>query len=698
MAKNKTKSDEYYPSPGDIVQIKVGGKDITNGVVAKKGWTYAEGGSGRGKVLDLIKNWCGTGKTNVRIVTQNGSTTKDIIWQVEPKDVYPVIIKEKEVPPASTKKKDDKKKDKKKDTKPKTDPPKTETTPAPKEEEKLPEAEDPELIKKNRSGKQYAPNISKKSSTWKKGIKTKVGKVLSSSLTNSNTKGAGKKASGTALSSKEKQLNENLSNNYDKITFDLDEMDGIPESMYAGTTEYKTINPNRATSKQKTVMKTAYLRKGTVYSLKTDTKSIDGMSNLIWNKDTSIIQNGYGFPYRDGENEKDGYTYDYQFIPGDTRYQKSPTADIEKRLAAARADFGLPVHGNSDLARAMKIYMYNRYKVPDLNLVHNRTFTHVFFTRPDVNLLWNIDGVVDINAQASDHTDTAFLWRRNPDLFKLLTNNVKCGDSNNFNLLLSNQIQSFQLNNEGISTHKSQRSWNDHEMVYGESYNGKIAGEFSCTFDETSEYSIINLMKLWITYIANVSTGAWSPAYPTEKELREGKGSCHVFDRAMDYGASVYVFKCGPDGEDILYWTKYYGVFPIVTGTEALSWDKGTPIGDLQKVTITFAYCYKRDWSPISLLEFNDNACLSDTESKNQIWTPAYDKTLNMTSRPFVGCPFVEITMMDPQFERGDDVARGGRTHIRLKYKEDPLGGRIGKNDTAVRSDMNLYAYNNDKK
>ena len=241
----------------------------------------------------------------------------------------------------------------------------------------------------------------------------------------------------------------------------------------------------------------------------------------------------------------------------------------------------------------MKIYMYNRYKVPDLNLAHNRTFTHVFFTRPDVNLLWNINGVVDINAQASDHTDTAFLWRRNPDLFKLLTNNVKCGDSNNFNLLLSNQIQSFQLNNEGISTHKSQRSWNDHEMVYGESYNGKIAGEFSCTFDDTSEYSIINLMKLWITYIANVSTGAWSPAYPTEKELREGKGSCHVFDRAMDYGASVYVFKCGPDGEDILYWTKYYGVFPIVTGTEALSWDKGTPIGDLQKVTMTFAYCYK---------------------------------------------------------------------------------------------------------
>ena len=77
------------------------------------------------------------------------------------------------------------------------------------------------------------------------------------------------------------------------------------------------------------------------------------------------------------------------------------------------------------------------------------------------------------------------------------------------------------------------------------------------------------------------------------------------YSKTLDYGASVYVFKCGPDGEDVLYWSKYYGVFPTNTGASALSWNLSDSIGDAPKLNIKFKYSFKRDMSPISLFEFN---------------------------------------------------------------------------------------------
>ena len=151
-------------------------------------------------------------------------------------------------------------------------------------------------------------------------------------------------------------------------------------------------------------------------------------------------------------------------------------------------------------------------------------------------------------------------------------------------------------------------SWNDYEMVYGDSYTGRAAGDFNCNFIETSDYSIINLIKLWITYIDNVSRGAWSPSYNlygNDSSFSTSINGSHIYRKALDYAASVYVFKCGPDGEDVLYWSKYYGVFPMNTGANALSWDAGTPIGDNPKLNIKFSYSFKKDLSPISLLEFN---------------------------------------------------------------------------------------------
>lgn len=384
------------------------------------------------------------------------------------------------------------------------------------------------------------------------------------------------------------------------------------------------------------------------------------------NEDTENIANPSGFPRKiSAASDLIAAKYDYQIIPGDPNFAKMIT--LEDKLTEARAAFGIPVHGSNMIAKAMKYYMYNRFKSPDPNLAHTKTTTHVFFTRPDLNILKFNGGA---NSQTLNHTETAMVWRRYPEIFKLLTDRSRCKDSNNFNLLLSQQCKSFEIQDETLTPNKAGKSWNEYEMVYGDSYSGRTAGEFSCNFDETSDYSIINLIKLWITYIDNVSRGAWSPSYDLLGTGNKNSiNSSHVFEKALDYASSVYVFKCGPDGEDVLYWTKYYGVFPVNTGVSALSWDNNTPIGDTLKLNIRFNYSYKRDLSPISLIEFNNIAnvsSLSDAVSEN-----SFNVNLGHSTRPFTGPPFIEMKLGNTILKDGGVDYMRNRTEIRLKFMKD---------------------------
>jgi hypothetical protein len=345
---------------------------------------------------------------------------------------------------------------------------------------------------------------------------------------------------------------------------------------------------------------------------------------------------------------------------------------LEDKLMQARASLGLPVHGHNSIARAVKYYMYNRFKTPDINLAHNKSVTYVFFTRPDLNILNGDYTNPAANSQTINHSESALIWRRNPELFKLLTDYKRCGDTNNFNLLLSNQVTSFDIKDEEITSVKAGMSWNDYEMVYGDSYTGRAAGEFSCTFTETSDYSIINLIKLWITYIDNVSRGAWSPSYslydPTSLVSTDSNAS-YAYSKTLDYGASVYVFKCGPDGEDVLYWSKYYGVFPMNTGANALSWDINTPIGDAPKLNIRFSYSFKKDLSPISLIEFNNNAGIMD--SSDAISENSFNTNLGHSSRPYVGAPFIQMDLNNElSMKSGGVNYERKQSSIRLKFRK----------------------------
>lgn len=420
----------------------------------------------------------------------------------------------------------------------------------------------------------------------------------------------------------------------------------------------------------------ANTKRYTVYQAKYKTSWQEpGRKKEMLNKAADQIQNDYQYPKKSGTRDGGIQAYDYRFIPG-----SGPSKNIESMLEKVRMQYGIQVHGNPNLERNVLYYMYNRFKSPDWGLAHSKAFTHVFFTRPDLYLM---ESATQPAEQLSKHSEMSMIYRTHPDLVRLLCDGKKMGDVNNFNFLLSNRCASFPMQSEGLNKIEVGKSWNDHKIVYGDGYTGRFAGEFSCTFNETADYSIINLIKLWITYIDNVSRGAMKPYYGHHEGdygLEIPDDFCHVHHKALDYAASAYVFKVDPRGEEVLYWTKYYGVFPISTGASALSWELGQEQGT-PKLDITFAYSYKADLTPIALEEFNYNA----GEISGQ-WVPSYDIDMPGSARPLVGCPYIELVDKEPEIKAGTN-----HVYNTSQQEIESIKLRFQKDNSGVRTDRSLF-------
>lgn len=612
---------------GDRVQIKAGAVDVTNGKSAVAGKSYGEGGPLWCTVEAIIDNWETGSKWGLpsSVTKVRCSNNGIVVWQVQPKDISRKITVP-ELQPIPVYK--------------------------PILHDKIPLHDDELFGKKfilnnnTESNTLYAPAGNAQVWTEDDGIEIKQN---NSSKLPSTTKISTQVVTGRNVFDTNEQIIHTSSGGFRDLT----------------TEERKIIGPGSIKVDEGVL---------TGASIKTAFQNPEKKRQIL-NDDTENIINQYGFPYLSkGSEDLISAKYDYQIIPSDQRYSKMIT--LEDKLKTARATFGIPVHGSNAIARAMKYYMYNRFKVPDQNLAHNKTFTYVFFTRPDLNLL---DYTTQkANEQTMNHTEAAMVWKRYPELFKLLTDKKRCKDSNNFNMLLSNQVRSFSIQDEQITTVKAGKSWHEYEMQYGDSYSGGGAGEFTCTFDEVADYSVINNIKLWITYIDMVSKGAWSPSYNLFNQTGDKTlGFSHIFTKTLDYASSAYVFKCGPDGEDVLYWTKYFGVFPINTGANALDWDHSTPVGDSPKLNIRFAYSFKRDMNPISLIEFNHVAGVPDLGGSIS-YEDAYNPNYGHTSRPFVGAPFIAMKLGGINLSENSVNYKQHRTEIRLKFqKYDKLSDEL---------------------
>lgn len=275
---------------------------------------------------------------------------------------------------------------------------------------------------------------------------------------------------------------------------------------------------------------------------------------------------------------------------------------------------------------------YNRFKIPFTDEVLSKTFSHVFFTRPDLNLIeYKGNDSVVLAKQVENDATFYYLYKTNKNILTSLTQ--MHSSTHDFNLFLSSMARSFEVSDEYIKTTEHGETFTGYKMQYGKHIiESRTAGTFSVNYEDNKHLEIYKCHKAWVEYISKVYRGELT----TKRE--------YITSKTLDYACSVYFIITAADNETVLFWTKYYGVFPTNIPSSVTSWGKGDSM-NVPEYSISYAYAYKEDFSPLTLAEFNMNSTGELKYVKN------YSEDLGHSGQTMTGAPFIETIHHNGHYE-----------------------------------------------
>lgn len=345
-----------------------------------------------------------------------------------------------------------------------------------------------------------------------------------------------------------------------------------------------------------------------------------------------IVQNNKGFPNIIGYNERKGYyQYDYS-----TDYST-------KNFVAAIKDIRKSLNITEDsVERILERYslMYNRFKIPTLDDVLTKAFGHVFFTRPDCNII-KYNGSDNYALQDTVKSNPDFLQAFNHRPFILMQLSQSIGVNHQFMMLPSNRVNNFESKDINLESDTYGKTYQGNTIAYAKTTEKSTASsEVSMNFFDSRNLDLSKMFHLWVEYISKVRKGIFRPA------------ETHLFNKELDYASSAYYILTAENGEDIIFWTKLYGIFPTNVPLSPYSWQRGQVITN-PELNVTFAYSFKRDWYVDIVTEFNMNSYPGYTYLKT------YDKNIMSVGNTWVGAPFIET------------VEQNGNSILKLRFRKE---------------------------
>ena len=273
------------------------------------------------------------------------------------------------------------------------------------------------------------------------------------------------------------------------------------------------------------------------------------------------------------------------------------------------------------------MFTYNRTRIPVADVEWRKGFRHLFFTRPECYLMCNDNGI-RLCSQAENDEDFSSTYTRLPHIVQMLApfyvtgsfENELGGDKGlltNWHYLLSNRADGFNPTGTQMSIVENVgKSYQGYSINPAGFISSQIGGTFDVTFSETKKLECYESLRLWMLYASKRHKGYFAPSFdgykydnnfynPSSNILGEGL-VLHPYDRAIDYAATLFDIITNESGTKILYWCKYYGIFPI-SAQPMLSNAANGPITGV-KTNAQFRYMYKLENVNKSLLEFNYNA------------------------------------------------------------------------------------------
>ena len=343
------------------------------------------------------------------------------------------------------------------------------------------------------------------------------------------------------------------------------------------------------------------------------------------------VQNSKGYPSGSYDSSSNMYKYDYE-----TDYSNSA---FIKAVNSVKKSINLQEESSIQLFERYAKY-YNRFKVATPDDVLTKTFAHVFFTRPDLNIIASRgSGSITLTDQVKNNPDYKLVHKNNPSVLMQLC--LDTGWNHDFMMLPSNRVTSFECKDRNIKSDTYGKSLHGNSIAYGRLIDeSQAAGELSISFNDDRDLNLFRMHHFWVNYISGVNKGTLRP----KQNYLNGK--------ILDYACSAYYIVCAENGEDIIYWSKLYGVFPTNIPDSGMTWTKSQYITN-PEISIQYQYSFKKDWSADIIAEFNLNS------SGERSYLETYDRNILSTGNTWVGAPYIELLK--------DNL---GRTVYKLRFRQ----------------------------
>lgn len=284
-----------------------------------------------------------------------------------------------------------------------------------------------------------------------------------------------------------------------------------------------------------------------------------------------------------------------------------------------------------DRARNTIMACYNRTRIPIADVEHRKAFRYIFISRPECYLMASLDTPAGQTIRDED-MNTCFY--RSPHILQMLSPVYVVGNATapqyaNWNFLLSNRVQGLNAGGNTINVVDSMtKGVRGATVIPGKNLTTNVGGTLELQFLDDKYMDVYEMLRIWMLYIHKRRSGQFFPpfnnyaavnAFPDALGLGPGAGGfmlSHPYDRALEYCASIYDIITNETGSKILYWCKYYGVYPINISNGLLSNGNNSALTQQAAVNATFQYQYKQENLFKNLVEFNFNSGIVDSTGR----------------------------------------------------------------------------------
>lgn len=320
-------------------------------------------------------------------------------------------------------------------------------------------------------------------------------------------------------------------------------------------------------------------------------------------------------------------------------------AKFEAELAQARYLSGVMPYLNDHQAKEFDHFTYWKYKQVNTSNIFRGAYVHIFITRPDLHIFDRMESGREFRTEVLNDPDMATTIYMNPELALSLVDREQTGAMTNLNLFLSNRATAVSFDNEATDDHQFVEGFNKIAPSFGGRADNP-PGQLDIIFNETQDLSVSNSALMWMRYIHLTYTGKISPLFDRTTDPLQMKREIggvfprlHPMFRRHDSLASIYIMATDMTQRNLIFWRKYFGVYPKGTAYAGLSKSQGVGLSEGSRTSqIPFKYITFRTNSMTDLYAFNRLSALDYALSKGfQTWDPQVSNDYeNIAGLPFV--------------------------------------------------------------